>query len=237
MATAQIKKVELGILMDGHGIMFEQCSFGQSFKHSRLANPIHLIRNHSDNSIRQIISSNPHIRAILLSGGDLDLLDQQSLPIQVLNRIKDILSLIYELGVLPFYLPVLPRKNYRLELQGRVLENRSPRMFNMLGAWFREQIAEFGKTKLKYNPVIPIPFDIHLEKDGVYLSYKSYQNIALMAGVLIDLTLNLPPDWRHSAYKKALNYYHSQRQNKRNWRDGVWLGARFDPCNPKEKND
>ena len=89
--------------------------------------------------------------------------------------------------------------------------SRNPEIFKKMSEWISLKLAEFGDQHLGYNPVIPIPFQIQVDKDKKFLTYTSYSNIALIAALYIHRVVNTPPLQRSSVREQVVGYYNDQR--------------------------
>ena len=232
MAEVPIRK-KLGLLGDQHTLVLEQCSFGQDTYPSKLANPTYLLEHLTDDYIEHLINLNPNPKpdAILLSIGSQNIINFHCNLFLTRDRICSILSLINRQGLKAFFLPILPRINLLCKEQ-TYGDPRSPWGYKTMGSWISDQVAEYGTAKLGYDPVVPIrfPLDVSIKPvdKGIYLTFKSYQNISAMTGALVDFAFNLPPHRLNEAHGRTVSYYEDQRLKNVNWRDGVWIGARYD---------
>ena len=55
----------------------------------------------------------------------------------------------------------------------KLASSRNPEIYERMSEWISEKLADFGETNLGYNPVIPVPFQVWVDRDRKFLTLKS----------------------------------------------------------------
>ena len=228
---------EVVVVMDHHGVMFQQVHFGPLVQPRFPSLPFSKIQNFPLSPCFQALNSFPGVGAVLLSGGTMDILDLQTNAITLKNSICNSLLQIHKKGVPPFILPIFERtdlkfteKNKKTTTEkNKKTATRDPDIYTKICDFLSQELAVFGEQHLGYNPVIPIPFQLQIDKDKKYLSFISYSNVALMASLYIHRVVKTPPLRRTTVRDSVIHYYNNQLLSSRYFRQGRWIGGRYAP--------
>ena len=220
---------EVVVVMDHHGVMFQQVPFGPLVQPRFPSLPFSKIQNFPLSSCFRALNSFPGVGAALLSGGTMDILDLQTNAITLKNSICNSLLQIHKKGVPPFILPIFERTDLKYTEKNKKTTSRDPDIYTKICNYLSQELADFGEQHLGYNPVIPIPFQLQIDKDKKYLSFTSYSNVALMASLYIHRVVNTPPLQRATVRDSVIHYYNNQLLSSRYFRQGFWIGGRYAP--------
>ena len=215
------------VAMDHHGVMFEQVPFGPLVQPRFPSLPFSKIQNFPLRSFFRALSSLPGVGAALLSGGTMDILDSQTNAIALRDSIFHSLIQIHKNGVPPFILPIFERTDMQYIEKNKKTTSRDPDIYTKISDWLSLELTDFGEQHLGYNPVIPIPFQLHIDKDKKFLSFSSYSNVALIAALYIHRVVNTPPLQRATVRDSVVQYYNNQMLSPRYFRGGFWIGGRY----------
>ena len=148
------------------------------------------------NTLKRIITHNPHLNALLLLFGsndlDSDLRHNKHYIDNIIRAFQTSARDAYEFGVYPFFVEIPPRTQFRAD-------NLAVVEYNALRKSVNDYLKHTLKQWLRYEAVIKTDDIACLQGDGVHLTTESYRQISIRCIQHINNTINTATDTNNNA--------------------------------------